>query len=73
MIAQIQRPRDCRSIDKYAQRRSPSHDDVVDWNVDKLDEETDETHYQEADGCGLGHLHKLCMVKKQYRERGVLR
>lgn len=36
--------------------------------MDKLDEETDETHYQEADGCGLGHLHKLCMTKKQQRE-----
>lgn len=48
-----------------AQGRSPSHDDVIDWNVDKLDEETDETHHQEADGCGLGHLHKLCMEKKQ--------
>lgn len=21
------------------------HDDVVDWNVDQFDEETDETHY----------------------------
>lgn len=36
------------------------HEDVVDWDVDELDEEANETHYQEPDGGGLGHLHELC-------------
>lgn len=28
--------------------------------MDELDEETNETHDQEPDGGGLGHLHELC-------------
>lgn len=36
------------------------HQDVVDWDVDELDEESNETHDQEPDCGGLGHLHELC-------------
>lgn len=36
------------------------HQDVVDWDVDELDEESNETHDQEPHCGGLGHLHELC-------------
>jgi hypothetical protein len=34
-------------------------DDVVDGDVDELDEEADEAHNGEADGCGDGDLLEL--------------
>lgn len=47
----------CTAHDKYLR-----HQDVVDWDVDELHEETNETHDQEPNGSGLGHLHELCMI-----------
>jgi hypothetical protein len=35
------------------------HDDVVDWDVDKLDEETNESHHGESYGGGNGNLLEL--------------
>ena len=35
-------------------------DDVVDGDVDQLDEEPDEAHDGEADGCGHSDLLELC-------------
>lgn len=35
------------------------HDDVVDWDVEELDEEADETHESEANGRGDGDLLEL--------------
>ena len=40
------------------------HQDVVDWDVDELDEEPNETHDEKPNGGGLGHLHKLCAKTK---------
>lgn len=42
---------------------SSTHDDVVDWNVDQLDEKPYESHYQEAHGCSLRHLHEFCETR----------
>lgn len=36
-----------------------SHDDVVDGDVDEFDEEANEAHYAEANGCGNGNLLEL--------------
>ena len=32
------------------------HNDVVDWDVDKFDEETNEAHDGKPDRCGHGNL-----------------
>ena len=37
-------------------------DDVVDWNVDELDEESDESHDAEPDGGGDSYLLELLPV-----------
>jgi hypothetical protein len=39
--------------------RLSSDNDVVDGNVDQLDEESDEAHDGETDGCGYGNLLEL--------------
>ena len=40
--------------------RLRADDDVVDGDVDQLDEEPDEAHDGEADGCGHSDLLELC-------------
>ena len=53
---------------KHASHPYSRHQDVVDWDVDKLDEETNETHNEEPNGGGFGHLHELC-AKNERGER----
>lgn len=36
------------------------HNDVVDGNVDEFDEESDESHYAEANSSGNSNLLELC-------------
>lgn len=33
-----------------------TNDDVVNWNMDEFDEETNEAHNTESDGCGNSYL-----------------
>ncbi len=40
------------------------HNDVVDWDMDELDEESDESHQSEANSGGDGNLLELCDSKK---------
>ena len=39
------------------------HNDVVDRDVDELDEEADETHHEETDGCGGHCALELCTAQ----------
>lgn len=43
------------------------HNDVVDWDVNKLDKEANEAHDGESDCCGKGNFLKLCLkIKYNY-------
>jgi len=46
------------------------HQDVVDWDVDELDEETNEPHDEKPNGGGFGHLHELCAEANGIEDRG---
>lgn len=39
------------------------HENIVDWDMYQLDEETNETHNEEADADGLGNLHEFFAVR----------
>jgi len=49
------------------------HQDVVDWDVDELDEETNEPHDEKPNGGGFGHLHELCAEANGIEDRGNCR
>jgi len=52
----------CFLFDNYNTTMSlhPSHYYVVNGDVDKLNEETNETHHKETESSGTGDLGKFC-------------
>lgn len=40
------------------------HNDVVDWNVNKFNEESNESHYAKTNGSSNGNLLKFCNNKE---------
>ena len=50
-------------ISQRAKKRLGSDDDVVDWDVDELDEESNESHDGESDRGGRGDLLVFCKKK----------